>query len=124
MTNFAGSGEGIFLLNDYVDPDLTAFLGKLVETYVGVPWSTTECGYACSDHASWTKNGYPASAAFEAAFDDMNHSIHTERDTLAASGGSARHSVAFAKLALAFAVEPAAESTKPRVRQNSHRCES
>ncbi|OGR99161.1 MAG: hypothetical protein A2V88_04650 [Elusimicrobia bacterium RBG_16_66_12] len=111
MTNFKGSGEGIFLLNDYVDPALTAFLGKLIGAYAGVPWSTTQCGYACSDHASWTKSGYPASAAFESTFDTMNHSIHTDRDTLATSGGTASHSVAFAKLAVAFAVELAKTST-------------
>ena len=113
MTNFRGSGEGIFLLDDFVDPALTAFLGKLIEAYVGVPWSTTECGYACSDHASWTKSGYPASAAFESTFDSMNHAIHTERDTLATSGGSAEHSVAFARLAVAFAVELAKASSEP-----------
>lgn len=119
MTNFKGAGSGIFLLNDYVDPALTAFLGRLVEAYAGVPWSTTKCGYACSDHASWTKSGYPASAAFESSFDTMNRSIHTERDTLATSGGTAAHSVAFAKLAVAFAVElaktdtPAPGQTRP-----------
>lgn len=35
----------------------------------------------------------------------MNRQIHTERDTLATSGGDASHSVPFAKLAVAFAVE-------------------
>ncbi|MEK7384602.1 MAG: M20/M25/M40 family metallo-hydrolase [Elusimicrobiota bacterium] len=110
MTNFKGAGSGIFLLNDYVDPGLTAFLGKLIEAYADVPWSTTKCGYACSDHASWTKSGYPAAAAFESSVETMNRSIHTDRDTLAASGGSAQHSVAFAKLAVAFAVELAKTS--------------
>lgn len=105
MTNFQGSGEGIFLLSDNVDAGLTAFLGRLIEAYAGVPWATIECGYACSDHASWTRNGYPASAVFESTVDGMNRAIHTERDTLAASGGDARHSVAFAKLAVSFAVE-------------------
>ncbi|MEK7232251.1 MAG: M20/M25/M40 family metallo-hydrolase [Elusimicrobiota bacterium] len=111
MTNFKGSGEGIFLLNDNVDANLTAFLGRLIETYASVPWAATECGYACSDHASWTKNGYPACAVFESSVAGMNRAIHTERDTLAASGGDARHSVAFAKLAVAFAVELAKASS-------------
>ncbi|OGR46201.1 MAG: hypothetical protein A2X37_06560 [Elusimicrobia bacterium GWA2_66_18] len=115
MTNFKGSGEGIFLLNDHVDADLTAFLGKLIEVYAGVPWATTECGYACSDHASWTRNGYPASAVFESTVDGRNRAIHTERDTLAASGGGAEHSVAFAKLAVAFAVELAKASSAASV---------
>ena len=107
MTNFRGSGESIYLLSDNVDPKLTAFLGTLIETYAGVPWSTTKCGYGCSDHASWTRNGFPASAAFESTFEGMNHALHTVRDTLGTTGGTAQHSVAFAKLAVAFAVENA-----------------
>jgi leucyl aminopeptidase len=105
MSNFAGSGDGIFLLTDNVDPALSAFTKKLIETYTGVTASETECGYGCSDHASWTKKGYPAAMAFEASFEGMNHEIHTERDTLATSGGDASHSVPFTKLAVAFAVE-------------------
>lgn len=107
MSNFKGSSEEIFLLTDNVDDALSAFTGKLIDAYVRVKRSTTECGYACSDHASWNKNGYPAAMAFEASFDGMNHKIHTEQDTLANSGGNAAHSVPFARLAVAFAVEVA-----------------
>lgn len=105
MSNFAGSGENIFLLTDFVDPALSAFTAKLVNTYAGVKASTTKCGYACSDHASWNKKGFAAAMAFEATFDGSNKAIHSERDTLASSGGDASHSVPFAKLAAAFAVE-------------------
>jgi leucyl aminopeptidase len=105
MSNFAGNGDKIFLLTDNVDPALSAFTKQLVETYSGATADETECGYGCSDHASWTKKGYPASMAFEASFDGMNHQIHTENDTLATSGGDASHSVPFTKLALGFAVE-------------------
>ncbi len=35
----------------------------------------------------------------------MNHNLHTDHDTVANSGGDASHSVHFAKLAIAFAVE-------------------
>ncbi len=107
MTNFKGSNEAIFLLTDNVDPTVTAFLGKLIDAYGQVSWSTTKCGYGCSDHASWTRSGYPASAAFESSFDGMNHDIHTDRDTLSKSGGTAEHSVPFAKLAASFAAEVA-----------------
>ncbi len=105
MSNFAGSGGKIFLLSDNVDPALSAFTGRLIDAYAGVPRAETRCGYGCSDHASWTKKGFPSAMAFEAAFDDSNQAIHTERDTLATSGGTAAHSVPFAKLAAAFAVE-------------------
>ncbi|MBI4422616.1 MAG: M20/M25/M40 family metallo-hydrolase [Elusimicrobia bacterium] len=115
MTNFKGSAENVYLLSDNVDPELTAFLAKLVETYLGFKAPTTACGYGCSDHASWTKSGFPASAAFESAFNGMNRNIHTDRDTLANSGGSAQHSVSFAKLAVAFASEIGkAAVAKPR----------
>lgn len=105
MTNFKGSAEDIYLLTDNVDAGLTAFLGQLIDVYVRVPWSKTACGYACSDHASWTNSGYAAAATFEASLNESNRNIHSDRDTLANSGGSAKHSVGFAKLAAAFAVE-------------------
>lgn len=111
MSNFKGSSDEIYLLTDHVDDALSAFVGKLIDAYVGVPRSTTECGYACSDHASWDREGYPAAMAFEASFDGMNHKIHTAQDTLANTGGTADHSVSFAKLAVAFAVEVAKTSS-------------
>ena len=110
MTNFKGSADEIYLLQDNVDPGLTAFLGQLIDTYLGVKRNTLECGYACSDHASWTKSGYPSACAFESSFDEMNHHIHTADDTLSNSGGNAAHSVSFAKLAVAFAAETAKAS--------------
>lgn len=105
MTNFAGSGDRLFLVTDNVEPALTDYLGRLSDAYTGARRGEVACGYACSDHASWTRSGYPASAVFESNFDGVNPNIHTERDTLAASG--AAHSVKFARLAVAFAVETA-----------------
>lgn len=115
MTNYPGSGEPIYLLTDNVDPSLTAHLKALVEAYTGVPAATTRCGYGCSDHASWTRSGYPASAAFESAFDTMNKNIHSDRDTIGNAGGDAKHSVAFAKLAAAFAIETAKPAGAPNL---------
>ncbi|MDE2512137.1 MAG: M20/M25/M40 family metallo-hydrolase [Elusimicrobia bacterium] len=115
MSNFKGSSDEIYLLTDNVDDVLSAFVGRLIDVYVGVKRSTTECGYACSDHASWNAQGYPAAMAFEASFDGMNHKIHTDQDTLANSGGNATHSVSFAKLAVAFAVELSKSSGGLRV---------
>lgn len=107
MTNFKGSGDGIYVLTDFVDPALTDFVDRLVDAYLGVPRTAIRCGYGCSDHASWSRGGFPAAAVFESEVEAMNPNIHTERDTLANSGGTARHSVVFAKLAAAFAVEAA-----------------
>lgn len=107
MSNFKGASKDIYLLTDNVDSSLTTFLGKLIDAYVGVQWTTMKCGYGCSDHASWTRNGFPSSMAFESTMKGMNNKIHTANDTLANSGGNAAHSVHFAKLGVAFAVEVA-----------------
>jgi leucyl aminopeptidase len=40
---------------------LTEFNKKLVDMYLDIPWVDTKCGYACSDHASFSKAGYPSS---------------------------------------------------------------
>lgn len=119
MTNFKGSPEDIFLLEDNVDPALTAFTARLVDAYTGGKRGMTKCGYGCSDHASWTRAGLPAAAAFESAMETMNDKLHTERDTLASSGGDAAHSVYFARLAAAFAVELA--KTAPAARPAASR---
>jgi len=111
MSNFKGTASGIYMLTDFVDPALSAFTAKLVTQYAGVPAFTTKCGYACSDHASWHKKGFAAAMGFEATFDDSNKAIHSERDTLASSGGDASHSVPFAKLGVAFALELAKTAT-------------
>lgn len=105
MTNFKGSKETIFLTEDYTDAGHTTFLAGLVDTYLKVPYARTTCGYACSDHASWNKAGYPAAFPFEASKNDMNRNIHTAKDTLAVSGDNANHAVNFARLALAYLVE-------------------
>jgi leucyl aminopeptidase len=105
MTNFKGAENDMYFLTDNVDEALTGFLERLADEYLKIKWGTIECGYGCSDHASWTRGGFPASCAFEATMETMDHHIHTENDTLANAGGNARHSVNFAKLAVAFAGE-------------------
>jgi bacterial leucyl aminopeptidase len=70
-------------------------------------WTTTSCGYPCSDHASWFLNGYDTAFPFEAGFFDHNPWIHTENDTLGTLGNSVAHAAKFARLAAAFMVEVA-----------------
>ena len=106
MTNYNGSSLDILLVNDFTNEAQNKFLGSLIDKYLpGVSWGYTKCGYACSDHASWTGEGFPASAPFEAERRDMNGHIHTSRDTLDQSDGTADHAQKFAKLALAYALE-------------------
>lgn len=106
MTLFKGThNKDIVLISDYTNRKQNEFLGKLIDEYVKVPWGYSRCGYGCSDHASWSDQGYPASFAFESEFDEHNPHIHSSQDTLANAGGDASHSVRFTKLALSFLVE-------------------
>ena len=62
----------IGLTQDFVDSTLTAYVGKLINAYSIIPWESSTCGYACSDHASFQREGYPASFPFENKFGDHN----------------------------------------------------
>ena len=97
--------KDIVMMADYTNGAQNEFLGKLIDEYVKVPWGYSRCGYGCSDHASWTANGYPASIPFESTMEDINRKIHTAEDTLQTAGGDAKHAAKFAKLATAFVVE-------------------
>ena len=94
------------VLSDFTDPQLTAFVFDLIDTYLpeftGI---STACGYGCSDHASWHAEGIPVAMAFESRFGQHNGAIHTPSDTLATLGNSADHAVKFARLASAFMLE-------------------
>jgi leucyl aminopeptidase len=105
MTNFKGSPLDMYLMQDYTNAAQNAFVGSLIDRYVGATWGTDVCGYACSDHASWNNAGYPASMPAEARYADTNPSLHTTRDTIAASNNSAAHALKFARLATAYTAE-------------------
>lgn len=108
MTNFDGSPHDFVLITDNVSATQTDFLATLAARYLPQnPVARDRCGYACSDHASWTRAGYPAVLPFEATLATDNPNIHTARDTLAVSGNNANHAAKFAKLALAYTVEMA-----------------
>jgi leucyl aminopeptidase len=107
MTNFKGSADlDIVMMRDYTNDQQNAFVGTIIDRYVpGVKWGYDKCGYGCSDHASWHAQGYPATMPFESKMNDMNHNIHTVRDTLSVSNNNADHAYKFAKMALAYLVE-------------------
>ncbi len=105
MTNFKGSDEDIVLMTDYTNKAQNTFITSIIDTYVKVKWGTDKCGYACSDHASWTNAGFPASMPFESKVKDMNRKIHSKKDTLAVSKNHAFHAIKFAKMAIAYVVE-------------------
>ncbi len=105
MTNYQGSDRDIWLIDDHTDRAQNGFLTRLIETYTDATWGVDRCGYACSDHASWTRAGIPASMPFESRFRQSNREIHTVRDTLEMSGNNAQHAVKFARLGAAYALE-------------------
>lgn len=112
MTNYkSGAVRDMNLITDYSNADLKNFSVTLFDAYLapkGLTRGSVTCGYACSDHASWTNAGYPAAMMFEAG--DPNGDfpyIHTTSDTLATMGESAQNSVKFAQFALAFLAETA-----------------
>jgi len=91
------------LMHDFVNLTLTKFIGEVINTYANIGWVETRCGYACSDHASWTRAGYPSCLPAEGRFADSNPNIHTARDTL--DKLSLEHGIEYAKIGLAFLVE-------------------
>ncbi|KDR83532.1 hypothetical protein GALMADRAFT_235734 [Galerina marginata CBS 339.88] len=101
-----GTREEVGIITDFTDEDLTAFNKALVDLYLDIPYVETKCGYACSDHASWRKAGYPSVFTIESSFENSNKNIHSTNDRIDISDEfSFSHMLEFSKLAVAFAVE-------------------
>jgi len=103
MTMFPDSKPMLQLVNDFTSEPLNRLIGRLLDHYVKMPWELTTCGYACSDHASWTRSGYAASFPFEGAQNKINTNIHSEKDVLGII--DLNYGLHFLKLALAYSVE-------------------
>ncbi len=97
----------MWVYTDYTDKGLNNYVAKLIDTYVHVPVDYSKCGYGCSDHASWTEIGVPASFPCESNFEEHNPYIHSSSDTMEKL--SLDHMTNFSKLAIAFAIELASE---------------
>ncbi|KHN97028.1 aminopeptidase [Metarhizium album ARSEF 1941] len=78
----AGLPESVGVVVDYVHPGLTKFIKTVIEQYCTIPWVETKCGYACSDHASASKAGYPSAFVIESSFDKSDPNIHTTSDLI------------------------------------------
>ncbi|CAK1363743.1 Leucine aminopeptidase 1 [Cercospora beticola] len=81
-TKEAGEPESVGVITDYVDPGLTEFIKKVVTEYCTIPYVETACGYACSDHASASKAGYPSAFVIESDFKYSDKKIHTTEDKI------------------------------------------
>lgn len=111
MTSYPGSGEmTIANITDFTSPWLHDLIKKLNQHYVGLNIIDDKCGYACSDHASWYRQGYSTAVPFEAASKKMNPSIHSKNDIVSPEL-SFKHSAAITQLSLAFALELASNTS-------------
>lgn len=94
----AGKPESMGVITDYTNKGLTEFIKKLITQvirctalrygdanrlqYCDIPYILTKCGYACSDHASASKAGYPAAFVIESDFQYSDKKIHTTEDKI------------------------------------------
>jgi leucyl aminopeptidase len=99
----AGQPESVGVVTDYVDTGLTEFTKKVVGAYCNIPYVETKCGYACSDHASASKAGYPSAFVIESDFKYADEKIHTSDDKIEYLDFD--HMLQHARLALGLAYE-------------------
>ncbi|BFM11039.1 M28 family metallopeptidase [Simiduia litorea] len=109
MSGYKGtSNKDIVFMTDYTNTAQNQFMAQLIDTYLqGVSYGYDQCGYGCSDHASWNAQGYAASMPFESNMSDHNPNIHTAYDNTF----DAQHSLNFAKLSATFIAELAKGGT-------------
>ncbi|MCJ8273393.1 MAG: M20/M25/M40 family metallo-hydrolase, partial [Psychrosphaera sp.] len=115
MTNYDGSVNDITMMTDYASSTQNSYIASLLDTYLpAISYGYDSCGYGCSDHASWTSAGFPASMPFETRMSEYNPRIHSTTDTLANMDSTGAKALKFAQMALAYVVEMAADtSTTP-----------
>lgn len=100
-------GEGVFNLGsmtDFTSSWLRDYLKAINAAYLKINILEGQCGYGCSDHASWYKNSYPTLMPFEARLNTMNPNIHSSRDVIS-SNLNFSHSAVFTKIALIMAMD-------------------
>ena len=108
MSGYRGGPEDVYIITDYTNKAQNEFLSDLKKVYLpNVTYGNTKCGYACSDHASWFAQGYPASFLFESDFSKYNNKIHSSQDTKVDKD----HIKKFARLAAVYIAELAKGKT-------------
>lgn len=105
MTLFPGAGAFVLgNMTDFTSSWLRDYLRSMNDTYLHVQLTEDKCGYGCSDHASWFRQGYPTLMPFEATMRTMNPNIHTSRDIVSPEMNF-KHSMVYSKIALVFALD-------------------
>ncbi|KAK2842926.1 hypothetical protein FQN49_005979 [Arthroderma sp. PD_2] len=80
--DMTGYGETMGVITDNTDSGLTTFTKMILDAYTSAQYADSECGYACSDHASANEAGYPAAFVYEAVVGQDNPAIHSPEDTI------------------------------------------
>jgi len=103
VSNGRNSLMGIVI--DFVDSDLNKFLLLNIAAYSNLKTGNMTCGYACSDHASWTRAGYKASFPFECTpgVSCVQSRGHTENDLVQYL--DTIRAIEFIKFSLGFTIE-------------------
>lgn len=75
--------------DEFVDKDLTAFVRDVIHGYSKAKPGDAACNYACSDHASAHRAGFPSAMIGESSYlkgedgrPNGNPSIHSANDTM------------------------------------------
>ncbi|SGY21513.1 BQ5605_C016g08245 [Microbotryum silenes-dioicae] len=107
MTAFVkpGTTPTYGIIRDFVSPEFTDLVALLIDEYGDISRTDTQCGYACSDHASWSKVGAPSAFAIESSFPDSNKKIHSSGDTIQNEGFSFEHMRSFVRLSVGMTLE-------------------
>ena len=105
MTLFPGNGANtIASMSDFTAPWLRDYMSQVNKTVLD-----DKCGYGCSDHASWHRQGFATLFPTEATFNSVFQQIHTDKDVVS-SVMSFDHALIFSKIALIFAMDLSQQS--------------
>ncbi|MEY4632106.1 MAG: hypothetical protein RIQ81_2226 [Pseudomonadota bacterium] len=95
-----GQPDKIWFVEENTNAGFNDQLAKLVDSYVKVAWEKGSLTSGSSDHASWTRRGYPAAFPFEHP-EEYNPHIHTADDTTV-NANAFSQSASFGKLGIAY----------------------
>lgn len=107
MTGYTGylkkGKQPIIAVDKGGDSHTNAFTILVGKTYTDAVMQYTDCGYACSDHGSWSRNNYPTTFPFESPFVNHNPNIHGAGDTM--KFVDIQHMVRFVHLTIGWVLE-------------------
>ncbi|MBO9666018.1 MAG: M20/M25/M40 family metallo-hydrolase [Bdellovibrio sp.] len=105
MTLYPGSGEFVVgNMTDFTSSWLRDYFKAMNEAYIHGRIIDDQCGYGCSDHASWHRQGYATLMPFEARMNADNPFIHSSRDVIN-NDSNFKHSAMYSKIGVVFAMD-------------------